>query len=315
MANGLPSTRPGGAPTIRELLASGDRSFSFEFFPPKTPEAEEVLWRSIREIEQLRPTFVSTTYGAGGTTRDGTIRVTERVAQDTSLTPLGHLTCVSHSRDELRSVVGAYAGAGVRNMLALRGDPPGGPNQPWVAHPEGLNHAVELVELIRSLGDFSVGVAAFPDKHPEATSLEADAQVLAAKAQAGADYAITQMFFGADDYFRLVDRSAALGCGMPVLPGIMPVTNIKQIQRMAELTGMALPEAVTSRLLAVEDDPAAVRQVGIEIATELCERLLAGGAPGIHFITLNRSTATRQVFRNLSSQPTSSSFSSLTTNG
>ncbi|RZU12056.1 5,10-methylenetetrahydrofolate reductase (NAD(P)) [Kribbella rubisoli] len=301
MANGLPSTRPGGAPTIRELLASGDRSFSFEFFPPKTPEAEEVLWRSIREIEQLHPTFVSITYGAGGTTRDGTIRVTERVAQDTSLTPLGHLTCVSHSRDELRSVIGAYAGAGVRNMLALRGDPPGGPNQPWVAHPEGLNHAVELVELIRSLGDFSVGVAAFPDKHPEATSLEADAQVLAAKAQAGADYAITQMFFGADDYFRLVDRSAALGCDMPVLPGIMPVTNIKQIQRMAELTGMALPEAVTSRLLAVEDEPAAVREAGIEIATELCERLLAGGAPGIHFITLNRSTATRQVFRNLSS--------------
>lgn len=301
MANGLPSTRPGGAPTIRELLAAGDRSFSFEFFPPKTPEAEEVLWRSIREIEQLHPTFVSITYGAGGTTRDGTIRVTERVAQDTSLTPLGHLTCVSHSRDELRSVIGAYAGAGVRNMLALRGDPPGGPNQPWVAHPEGLNHAVELVELIRSLGDFSVGVAAFPDKHPEATSLEADAQVLAAKAQAGADYAITQMFFGADDYFRLVDRSAALGCDMPVLPGIMPVTNIKQIQRMAELTGMALPEAVTSRLLAVEDEPTAVREVGIEIATELCERLLAGGAPGIHFITLNRSTATRQVFRNLSS--------------
>jgi methylenetetrahydrofolate reductase (NADPH) len=301
MANGLPSTLPGGTPTIRELLSSGSRSFSFEFFPPKTPEAEEVLWRSIREIEQLHPTFVSITYGAGGTTRDGTIRVTERVAQDTSLTPLGHLTCVSHSRDELRSVIGAYAGAGVRNMLALRGDPPGGPNQPWVAHPEGLNHAVELVELIRELGDFCVGVAAFPDKHPEATSLESDAQVLAAKAAAGADYAITQMFFGADDYFRLVDRAAELGCDMPVLPGIMPVTNIKQIQRMAELTGMALPTAVTDRLLAVEDEPTAVREVGIEIATELCEALLAGGAPGIHFITLNRSTATRQVFLNLRS--------------
>ena len=300
MANGLPSTLPGGTPTIRELLAAGNRSFSFEFFPPKTPEAEEVLWRSIREIEQLRPTFVSITYGAGGTTRDGTIRVTERVAQDTSLTPLGHLTCVAHSRDELRSVIGAYAGSGVRNMLALRGDPPGGPNQPWVAHPEGLNHAVELVELIRSLGDFCVGVAAFPDKHPEATSLEADAQVLAAKAAAGADYAITQMFFGADDYFRLVERSAVLGCDMPVLPGVMPVTNIKQIQRMAELTGMALPMSVTDRLLAVEDEPAAVREVGIEIATELCERLLAGGAPGIHFITLNRSTATREVWQLLS---------------
>jgi methylenetetrahydrofolate reductase (NADPH) len=301
MANGLPSTRPGGRPTIRDLLATGARSFSFEFFPPKTPEAEEVLWRSIRDVEQLRPTFISITYGAGGTTRDGTIRVTERVAQDTSLTPLGHLTCVAHSRDELRSVIGAYAGAGVRNMLALRGDPKGGPNQPWVAHPEGLNHAVELVELIRSLGDFCVGVAAFPDKHPEAASLEADAQVLAAKAAAGADYAITQMFFGADDYFRLVERASELGCNIPVLPGVMPVTNIKQIQRMAELTGMALPTSVTDRLLAVEDDPGAVRAVGIEIATELCERLLAGGAPGIHFITLNRSTATRQVFLNLRS--------------
>jgi methylenetetrahydrofolate reductase (NADPH) len=303
MVNGLPSTRPGSTPTIRELLASGNRSFSFEFFPPKTPEAEEVLWRSIREIEQLRPTFVSITYGAGGTTRDGTIRVTERVAQDTSLTPLGHLTCVSHSKDEVRSVIGAYAGSGVRNVLALRGDPPGGPNQPWVAHPEGMNHAVELVELVRSLGDFCVGVAAFPDKHPEATDLDADARVLAAKAAAGADYAITQMFFGADDYFRLVDRVSALGCEMPILPGIMPVTNIKQIQRMAELTGMALPKAVTDRLHAVEDDPAAVRAVGIEIASDLCEKLLAGGAPGIHFITLNRSTATRHVYQNLQSTP------------
>jgi methylenetetrahydrofolate reductase (NADPH) len=299
MVNGLPSTLPGSTPTIRELLASGSRSFSFEFFPPKTPEAEEVLWRSIREIERLRPTFVSITYGAGGTTRDGTIRVTERVAQDTSLTPLGHLTCVAHSKDEVRSVIGAYAGAGVRNMLALRGDPPGGPTQPWVAHPEGMNHAVEVVELIKSLGDFCVGVAAFPDKHPEAPDLDADARVLAEKAKAGADYAITQMFFGADDYFRLVDRAAALGCDIPILPGIMPVTNIKQIQRMAELTGMALPRAVTDRLHAVEDDAGAVRAVGIEIASELCDRLLSGGAPGIHFITLNRSTATRQVYLNL----------------
>jgi methylenetetrahydrofolate reductase (NADPH) len=301
MVNGLASTLPGSTPTIRELLASGHRSFSFEFFPPKTPEAEEVLWRSIREIEQLRPTFVSITYGAGGTTRDGTIRVTERVAQDTSLTPLGHLTCVAHSKDEVRSVIGAYAGAGVRNMLALRGDPPGGPTQPWVAHPEGMNHAVEVVELIKSLGDFCVGVAAFPDKHPEAPDLDADARVLAEKAKAGADYAITQMFFGAEDYFRLVERAAALGCDIPILPGIMPVTNIKQIQRMAELTGMALPTAVTDRLHAVEDDPAAVRAVGIEIASELSDKLLSGGAPGIHFITLNRSTATRQVFLNLQS--------------
>jgi methylenetetrahydrofolate reductase (NADPH) len=198
-------------------------------------------------------------------------------------------------------VIGAYAGAGVRNVLAIRGDPPGGPTKPWVAHPEGMNHAVELVELVRSLGDFCVGVAAFPDKHPEAVDLEADAQVLAAKAAAGADFAITQMFFGADDYFELVDRATALGCDIPILPGVMPVTNIKQIQRMADLTGMALPAAVTDRLHAVADDPAAVRAVGVEIASELCERLLTGGAPGIHFITLNRSTATREVYANLQS--------------
>jgi methylenetetrahydrofolate reductase (NADPH) len=208
---------------------------------------------------------------------------------------------VAHSKDEVRSVIGAYAGAGVRNMLALRGDPPGGPTQPWVAHPEGMNHAVEVVELIKSLGDFCVGVAAFPDKHPEAPDLDADARVLAEKAKAGADYAITQMFFGAEDYFRLVERAAALGCDIPILPGIMPVTNIKQIHRMAELTGMALPTAVTDRLHAVEDDAAAVRAVGIEIASELSDKLLSGGAPGIHFITLNRSTATRQVYLNLQS--------------
>jgi methylenetetrahydrofolate reductase (NADPH) len=296
---GLPSQRNASAPTIRELISGGHRSFSFEFFPPKTPEAEEVLWRSLREIEQLRPTFVSITYGAGGTTREGTVRVTERVAQDTSLTPLGHLTCVSQSKDEVRSVIGAYASVGVRNVLAIRGDPPGGPRQPWVAHPEGMNNALELVELVRGLGDFCVGVAAFPDKHPEAADWDSDARVLAAKARAGADFAITQMFFGADDYFRLVDRAAAYGSDIPILPGVMPVTNVKQIQRMAELTGVAMPDRVTDRLLAVDGDPVAVRAVGVEIATELCDELLSGGAPGIHFITLNRSTATREVFGNL----------------
>src|SRR5262245_37421422 len=225
----------------------------------------------------------------------------EKVAQDTSLAPVGHLTCVSQSRAEVRAVIGAYAGAGVRNVLAIRGDPPGGPRMPWEAHPEGMNHALELVELVRSLGDFCVGVAAFPDKHPEADDLDADAKVLAAKAKAGADFAITQMFFGADDYFRLVDRVAHYGSEIPILPGIMPVMNVKQIQRIAELTGVAMPDRVTERLLAVDGDPDAVRQVGIEIATELSDELLAGGAPGIHFITFNRATSVRRVFSNLSS--------------
>jgi methylenetetrahydrofolate reductase (NADPH) len=300
VAIGLPSRRNASAPTIRELISGGERSFSFEFSPPKTPEAGEILWQSIRELEQLRPTFVSVTYGAGGSTRDRTVRVMEKVAHDTSLTPLGHLTCVSQSKAEVRSVIGAYAGAGVRNVLAIRGDPPGGPRMPWVAHPEGMNHALELVELVRSLGDFCVGVAAFPDKHPEAADLDADARVLAAKARAGADFAITQMFFGADDYFRLVDRAAQLGSDIPILPGVMPVTNVKQIQRIAELTGVAMPARVTDRLVAADGDPDAVRRVGVDIATELSDELLAGGAPGIHFITFNRATAVRKVFGNLS---------------
>lgn len=290
---------PGGAVTIRELLASGLLSFSFEFFPPKTDEGEAQLWRAIRELESLAPTFVSMTYGAGGSTRDRTVRVTSRISEETTLTAVGHLTCVGASRSELRSVVGAYADAGVRNMLALRGDPPGGPTALWQAHPDGLDHADQLVRMIRELGDFSVGVAAFPEGHPEAHDLEHDAKVLAGKAAAGADFAITQFFFAADDYFRLVDRSRRYGCEIPIIPGIMPVTNVRQIQRFAELSGAAFPADLAQRLLAVEHDPQAVRKIGVEVATSLCERLLAGGAPGLHFYTLNKSTATREIYAQL----------------
>jgi methylenetetrahydrofolate reductase (NADPH) len=296
MALGLPSRMPGGAATIRELLASGVRSFSFEFFPPRDDAGEQTLWRAVRQLEPLRPTFVSVTYGAGGSTRDRTVRITGRIASDTTLTPVGHLTCVGSSRAELRSVVGSYADVGVRNLLALRGDPPGGVDAPWEPHPEGFSHADELVRLLRGLGDFCVGVAAFPEGHPEATSLEADARVLAAKAAAGADFAVTQFFFDADDYFRLLARTSALGCDIPIIPGIMPVTNVRQIQRFAQLSGAAFPAPLAERLLAVEDDPGQVRKIGVEVAAELCERLLAGGAPGLHFYTLNRSTATREIY-------------------
>jgi methylenetetrahydrofolate reductase (NADPH) len=299
MALGLPSTRPGAATTIRELLAGGDRSYSFEFFPPKNDQGERALWRALRELETLAPTFVSVTYGAGGSTRDRTVRITGRIAADTTLTPVAHLTCVGHSRAELRSVVGAYADAGVGNVLALRGDPEGGPGQPWVAHPDGLDHADELVELVCGLGDFCVGVAAFPEGHPEATDLEADARYLARKARVGADFAITQFFFDADDYFTLVERASRHGCDIPVIPGIMPVTNVRQIQRFATLSGAEFPTDLADRLHAVEDDPAAVRAIGVEVATELCDRLLTGGAPGLHFYTLNRSTATREIYANL----------------
>ena len=290
---------PGGSETVRDLIDAGERSFSFEFFPPKDEAGERQLWKALRELECLHPTFVSVTYGAGGSTRDRTVRVTHQIATDTSMTPLAHLTCVGHSRDTLRSVIGSYADAGVRNVLALRGDPSEGPTAPYQPHPEGLVHAVELVELVRSLGDFCVGVAAFPEGHPSAESLDADARVLAAKAEAGAEFAITQLFFRADDYFRLVERVSALGVDIPIIPGIMPITNLAQIRRMAELSGAALPPEVVERVARYGDDAAAVRSEGILIATELCDTLLAGGAPGLHFYTLNRSKATREIYANL----------------
>jgi len=290
---------PGGARTVRELIAAGERSFSFEFFPPKDADGERQLWTALRELEVLQPTFVSVTYGAGGSTRDRTVGITARIAQDTTMTPLAHLTCVGHSREQLRSVIGAYADAGVRNVLALRGDPPEGPRAPFRAHPEGLCHAVELVELVKSLGDFCVGVAAFPEAHPSAQSREADARVLADKARAGADFAITQLFFRPEDYFALRDRVAAHGADIPIIPGIMPITSLPQITRMAELSGAALPEEVVARVARFEGDAAAVRAEGIALATELCDRLLAGGAPGLHFYTLNRSRATREIYAGL----------------
>jgi len=286
-------------PSIRELLDRGDRSFSFEFFPPKDDAGEAVLWEAIRRLEKTHPTFVSVTYGAGGSTRDRTVRVTSRIASDTTLTPMAHLTCVGHSVHELRSIIGNYADAGIRNVLALRGDPQGGLDQAWVAHPQGFDHADQLVRLVRGLGPFTVGVAAFPDQHPESASLDFDAEVLVSKADAGASFAITQFFFTVEAYVRLRDRVAGRGRDLPIIPGLMPVTNVRQLKRMTQLSGQPVPAHVTERLEAVADEPEAVREVGVDIATELAQALLAEGAPGIHFITMNRSTATLQVWDNL----------------
>jgi len=287
-------------PTIADLLEAGDRPlYSFEFFPPKDEAQQRQLWQAVRELESLGPDFVSVTYGASGSNRDRTISATQDIAQHTTLRSVAHLTCASQSRDQLRRVIGSYAAAGVHHVLTIRGDMPGGPTVPWEAHPEGLSNATELVAMVRELGDFCVGVAAFCDPHPQHGDADLDAKILVDKARAGASFAITQLFFTADTYVALVNRVRALGCDLPIIPGIMPITNVRQVTRFAELSGAALPTTVTERVLAVADDDDQVRKVGIQLATELSEELLSRGAPGLHFFTQNRSRATREIYANL----------------
>lgn len=280
-------------------LTSGQPVFSFEFFPPRTDEGERQLWSAISDLAPLRPTFVSVTYGAGGTTRDRTLRITSRILNETGMDAVAHLTCVGSTEAELHEILVRYQLAGITNLLALRGDPPGGPGTPWTSVPGGLSHAQDLVRLARSVGTFTVGVAAFPEGHPESPDLEHDARVLAAKEQAGATFAITQFFFRPDDYVSLVERARRNGVTMPILPGIMPVTSVRQIERFAVLSGAQFPPELAARFHAVAEDPGAVVALGVDVATDLARELLDRGAPGLHFYTLNRSTATREVFRRL----------------
>lgn len=285
--------------SLGDILRQGDHSFSFEFFPPKDEAGEEQLWNAIRALEPYRPTFVSVTYGAGGSTRNKTVAITGRIARETSMVPMAHLTCVGHTREELEAILDTYIAEGVFHVMALRGDPREGPSAEWTPTDGGLNYALELVELARTRGDFRIGVAAFPEGHPGAESLDLDADRLVAKANAGAEFAVTQMFFRAEDYFGLVERVRARGVDIPILPGIMPILNLNAIRRQGELIGTSVPEEIVARLTAAGPDPVAVRAEGIKLAAELCEELLDGGAPGLHFYTLNRSKATLEIFEAL----------------
>jgi methylenetetrahydrofolate reductase (NADPH) len=283
---------------IDRLLDHGPTT-SFEFFPPRTEEGDQLLRRALKELEPLAPSFVSVTYGAGGSTRQRTHDLVIDLLRGTSMTPMAHLTAVSHGRDELTAILARYRDEGVDNILALRGDPPRGEDGWWE-----LERAIDLVHLAREVGGdaFAVGVAAHPEVHPLATDRASDRRFLAEKLCA-ADFGVTQFFFRVEDYLAMVEDLAALGCDTPVIPGVMPVTAVGQIVRMAEMSGAAFPGDLARRLQAVEDDPTEVRRIGVEVATQLCQDLLDAGAPGLHFYTLNRSTATREIHANLALTP------------
>lgn len=290
-----------GKTLIRDLIfhKSGQPTFSCEFFPPKTDEGFETLWQTLKALQPYGLDFVSVTYGAGGSTQSASKDVTAKIVSDFNLPTLAHLTCVGSTRAELQSIVSDYATLGIHNILALRGDPVAGPGTAWVSTEDGFNFASELVGMLKQMNDFSIGVAAFPEKHPESQSLEFDAQILLQKQKAGADFAITNLFFDAEHYFRLIVRLREIGCTMPVIPGIMPVTNVNQIDRFTTLSGAVFPEELRAQFEDIADDAKAVVNLGIESATKLCQELLDGGAPGIHMYTLNRATSTIAIFENL----------------
>jgi len=272
-------------------------TYSFEFFPPKDIEGEERLWAAMTQLESIAPDFISVTYGAGGSTRDRTIRITSEITARTHIPTVAHLTCVGSTRDELIEILKKYRSAGIKSILALRGDPTGGPRAPWISTPNGLTHADELVTLAAEFGGFTIGVAAFPDGHPaSAGDFEKDVNVLIEKEQRGATFATTQFFFEADKWKSLVDKLAAKGSSLPIIPGILPVTNVKQLNRMAELSGTPIPKHISEAFSRVESNSEDVQKLGIEIATNLCQELLDSGAPGLHFYTMNTSTATREIY-------------------
>ena len=272
-------------------------TFSVEFFPPKDQTGEERLWGALSELQELSPDFVSVTYGAGGSTRDRTIRVTSEITSRSGIPTIAHLTCVGSTREELNSILQQYARSGITSILALRGDPQGGPSAPWTPTVGGFNHADELVSLAHEM-NFEVGVAAFPDIHPASGgNFAQDLAVLLEKERRGATFATTQFFFDAKRYFNLVEALRNSGSKLDVYPGILPITNVSQLTRMAELSGTPIPATIHQRILEAGDDPVRVKATGIEIAVELSTQLLNGGVPGLHFYTMNSATSTLEIIK------------------
>jgi len=282
---------------IIECFNTGRPVFSFEFFPPKTEEGLRNLYAAIAELAPLGPDYVSVTYGAGGSSRQMTTELTGRIKSEIGIEAMAHLTCVGHSREEIAGVLDGLRAAGVENVLALRGDPPRG-EAAFTPPPDGFAYARDLVEFIRCQYDFCLGGACYPEGHVECPDREADLCHLCGKVGAGVDFLITQLFFRPEDYFAFVTRARAAGIGVPIVPGIMPVTNLAQLERFTSMCGASIPARLRAALEAASGDSEVIR-VGIDWATAQCRDLLEGGAPGIHFYTLNRSLSTRIVFQNL----------------
>ena len=273
---------------------------SVEFFPPKDDAGEARLWEASSALETIAPDFISVTYGAGGSTRDRTIQITKEITKRTGRGTVAHLTCVGSTKEELIEILSQYKGAGIKSILALRGDPVGGPAASWFTTNGGFDHADQLVELAISQGGFDVGVAAFPDGHPASNGYsEKDIDVLIRKEELGATFATTQFFFESSKWEKLVSKLEARGSKLPVIAGILPITNVKQLHRMAELGGTPIPEKISKLFNEISEDPDAVRKAGADLATKLCEELIALKVPGLHFYTMNTAVATLEICQNL----------------
>ncbi len=283
---------------IRDLFEQGEPVISFEFFPPRSAEAETQLASALEKLRPLKPSFVSVTYGAGGSTRDRTVQLVSSIRRDLGIEAMAHLTCVGSTRDEIARVLARLAEEGIENVLCLRGDPPKGQTT-FERTPGGFGYASELTAFVRDGYTFCLGGACYPEGHVETPDLDRDLEHLKLKVAAGAEFLVTQLFFDSALYFRFVERARAVGIDLPIVPGIMPVTNVDQLERFTSMCGASIPDGLRERLDAVRTDAPAVREIGIEHATRQCVELLDGGAPGIHFYTLNRSPSARAIFQNL----------------